>query len=110
MGLSDLFSDIYASLSWTEAHAEAADDNKEDSEDSEGGAEGGGDEDSEEKGGDEEEEEEEEEEPEDPKPKLEEGENCLSHGREMAANEMQNAPTPPCALALSTTSRSVWSA
>jgi Ubiquinol-cytochrome C reductase hinge protein len=29
-------------------------------------------------------------------------------GRELATNEMQNAPIPPSAPALSTTSRSVW--
>lgn len=89
MGFSDIFSDFYDSIGFTEVHAEAPPDEKQEdeggdedkgqdadnSEDAEGGeegGEGGG----EEAGGDDEgggEEEEEEEEPEDPKPKLEEG-------------------------------------
>lgn len=85
MGLADFFSDIYGSLSWTEAHAEAKQEEEEsdDSEDKEEGDDDSGegkdkdDEGGDEEGGDDEggddEEEEEEEEPEDPKPKLEEG-------------------------------------
>ncbi|KAI9838291.1 MAG: hypothetical protein M1819_005559 [Sarea resinae] len=69
MGLTDLFSDIYSSLSFTEVHAEApAEEEKDESAPAEG-------EEKEEEGGEEggdEEEEEEEEEPEDPKTKLEE--------------------------------------
>ncbi|KAI9877163.1 MAG: hypothetical protein M1830_004645 [Pleopsidium flavum] len=91
MGLTDLLSDVYSALTFTEAHAEApADDNESDDkgtdesegeggeekpeEGEEGEGKGGGDDDA---GGEEEEEEseeeEEEEEPEDLKPKLEEG-------------------------------------
>jgi ubiquinol-cytochrome c reductase subunit 6 len=87
MGIADFFSDLYSSMGFPEAHADAPpedDDSKEDGGDadkSEGegdekaegrdeeGGEAGGDE-----GGEEEPEEEEEEEPVDPKPKLEEGE------------------------------------
>lgn len=88
MGFSDIFSDFYGSIGFTELHAEAPpeeekeddeggeekgeeksdDDDKEEGGEESGEAEGGDDE-----GGDEEEEEEEEEEPEDLKPKLEEG-------------------------------------
>ena len=99
MGLSDFFSDIYAALSVTEAHAEAPSEgdagvsggastkSPASGTDEEGGEEaeankadadkkssGGDDEDGGDEGGEEEEEEEEEEEPEDVKPKLEEGE------------------------------------
>ena len=87
MGFSDIFSDFYHSIGFTELHAEApADEEKEEDEggeeekgeetsddgDKEEGGEDGGEQ---EEGGDdeEEEEEEEEEEPEDPKPKLEAG-------------------------------------
>jgi len=90
MALSDILSDIYASLSFTEIHAETppqeeetdegGDDDKEESEakggeedgdaEGEGGSDEGGDDEEEEEGG---EEEEEEEEPEDPFPKLQEG-------------------------------------
>ena len=104
MGLIDLLSDLYASISFTEVHADApASEEKEDERQAEGGEEKGdegGDEKEEEEGeeeggeqggeeesGDEreeekEEEEEEEQEPEDPKPKLEEGMcfNCLRPG------------------------------
>ncbi|KAL2040850.1 hypothetical protein N7G274_006308 [Stereocaulon virgatum] len=91
MGFSDIFSELYASIGFSEIHAEAPpedeekDDGGEDGDkgddDSEGGekeeGEGQGGEESDEEGGeeagdDDEEEEEEEEEPEDPKPKLEE--------------------------------------
>lgn len=86
MGFSDIFSDFYHSIGFTELHAEApADEEKEDDEggeeekgeetsddgDKEEGGEDGGEQ--EEGGDDKEEEEEEEEEPEDPKPKLEAG-------------------------------------
>lgn len=86
MGFSDIFSDFYHSIGFTELHAEApADEEKEDDEggeeeksddgDKEEGGEDGGEQ---EDGGDDEEEEEaeeeeEEEEPEDPKPKIEAG-------------------------------------
>ena len=88
MGFSDVFSDFYNSIGFTELHAEAppeeekedeegGDDNGEEKSDDgdkeEGGEEGGEEEGGEEEGGDEEEEEEEEEEAEDIKPKLEEG-------------------------------------
>ncbi|KAK4696624.1 ubiquinol-cytochrome c reductase subunit 6, partial [Lecanoromycetidae sp. Uapishka_2] len=89
MGFSDIFSDFYNSIGFTEVHAEAPPEDKEEDEGSdeekgqdadtsentegedkeEGGDEEGG---NEEGGDDEDEEEEEEEEPEDPKPKLEE--------------------------------------
>ena len=89
MGFSDVFSDFYNSIGFTEVHAEAPpeeekeddeggeDKGEEESDDGdkeEGGEEGGEEEGGEDEGGDEEEEEEEEEEePEDIKPKLEEG-------------------------------------
>ncbi len=89
MALSDILSDIYASLSFTEIHAETppqeeepdegGDDDKEESEakggEEDGDADGGegSDEGGDDEGGEEEEEEEEEEEPEDPFPKLQEG-------------------------------------
>lgn len=89
MGFSDIFSDFYNSVGFTEVHAEAPpeeekeddeggeDKGEEESDDGdkeEGGEEGGEEEGGDDEGGDdeEEEEEEEEEEPEDPKPKLEE--------------------------------------
>ena len=98
MGITDFFSDIYASMGFQEVHADAPKDDKDDDdsneeggddkgegEDKEGGDEGG---DDKEEGGDEEgggeeeggeeEEEEEEEEPVDPKTKLEEGESISS--------------------------------
>ena len=86
MGFSDIFSDFYNSIGFTELHAEAPP--EEEKEDDAGGEEGsddgdkeeGGEEGGEEDGGDDEggddegeEEEEEEEEAEDPKPKLEAG-------------------------------------
>ncbi|CAD6575842.1 MAG: ubiquinol--cytochrome-c reductase subunit 6 [Alectoria sarmentosa] len=88
MGFSDIFSDFYNSIGFTELHAEAPpEEEKEDDEggddkgeeksddgDKEEGGEEGGEEEQEagdDEGGDEEEEEEEEEEPEDLKPKLE---------------------------------------
>jgi hypothetical protein len=89
MGIADFFSDLYSSMGFPEAHADAPPEDKEDDDSEEGGdddkAEGegdekdeGGDEEGGEAGGDEEggeeEPEEEEEEPVDPKPKLEEGE------------------------------------
>ncbi|CAF9911951.1 MAG: hypothetical protein ALECFALPRED_007780 [Alectoria fallacina] len=82
MGFSDIFSDFYNSIGFTELHAEAppeeekeddeggddkGEEKSDDGDKEEGGEEGG----EEEEGGDEEEEEEEEEEPEDLKPKLE---------------------------------------
>lgn len=88
MGFSDVFSDFYNSIGFTELHAEAppeeekeddegGDDKGEESSDDgdkeEGGEEGGEEEGADDEGGDDEEEEEEEEEPEDLKPKLEEG-------------------------------------
>ena len=88
MGFSDVFSDFYNSIGFTEVHAEAPpeeekeddeggdDKGEEESDDGdkeEGGEEGGDEEGGEDEGGDEEEEEEEEEEAEDIKPKLEEG-------------------------------------
>ena len=83
MPFTEIFSDFYASLGFTEIHAEAPPAEDEEKDDSEGGDDGekedsgegeekGGDEGGDEEGGDDEEEEEEEE-PEDPKPKLEEG-------------------------------------
>lgn len=86
MGIADFFSDLYSSMGFPEAHADAPPEDKEDDASKEEGgdddkSEGdekaeGGDEEGGEAGGDEEggEEEEEEEEPVDPKPKLEEGE------------------------------------
>jgi ubiquinol-cytochrome c reductase subunit 6 len=87
MGIVDFFSDLYSSMGFPEAHADAPPEDKEDGDSKEGGdgdGEGdekaeGGDEEAGEAGGDEEAgeeepEEEEEEEPVDPKPKLEEGE------------------------------------
>ena len=89
MGFSDIFSDFYNSIGFTELHAEAppeeekeddeGDDDKGEEKSDDGEKEEGGEEGGEEEGGDdesgdeEEEEEEEEEEPEDIKPKLEEG-------------------------------------
>lgn len=89
MALSDILSDIYASLSFPELHAEAPPEEEEKEEDGdddkgesdskegeEGGDEEGNSEEGGEEGGDDEEEEEEEEEedePEDPFPKLQEG-------------------------------------
>jgi ubiquinol-cytochrome c reductase subunit 6 len=81
MGIADFFSDLYSSMGFPEAHADAppeddnskeegGDDDKSEGEGDEEGGEAGGDE----EGGEEEPEEEEEEEPVDPKPKLEEGE------------------------------------
>ncbi|MCJ1393235.1 hypothetical protein MMC18_006107 [Xylographa bjoerkii] len=67
MGLTDLFADLYSTLSFTEVHAEAPEVEEKEEEGDESKSEEG-----KEEGGDEEEEEEEEE-PEDPKPKLEEG-------------------------------------
>jgi len=74
MGITDFFSDIYESLTWTEAHAEAAPEEEKEEEQSEGGDDDGESDDKAEGGDDaeEEEEEEEEEEPVDPKPQLEE--------------------------------------
>ena len=82
MAIPDLLSDFYASLSFTEVHAEAPppeEQEEEEEEKADGGekdegadGEGGGDDDEEDEQG-EEEEEEEEEEPEDLKPKLEAG-------------------------------------
>ncbi len=93
MGFSDIFSDFYNSIGFTEVHAEAppeeekedeeggddkgeekSDDGDKEEEGEEGGEEEGGDD----EGGDDEEEEEEEEEPEDPKPKLEERKSIAS--------------------------------
>jgi len=99
MGFTDLLTDFYSAMTFTEAHAEApaadeqesddkADESSEDggeekSEDAGDDKEDGGDDEAEggdDEGGDdeddEEEEEEEEEEPEDPKPKFEEGREC----------------------------------
>ena len=96
MGLTDLFADFYASLAFTNVHAEvpeadqgevvggdgaepeegnvgAKDDDEDGGEEEEGGKDEGG-EDAEEE---EEEEEEEEDEPVDPKPRLEEGLFCF---------------------------------
>ena len=92
MGITDFFSDIYASMGFQEVHADApkdddddskegGDDDKGEGEDKEEGGEDkeeGGDEEGGEEGG-EEEEEEEEEEPVDPKTQLEEGE-CIVLG------------------------------
>ena len=90
MGFSDIFSDFYNSIGFTEVHAEAPpEEEKEDEEGSDdqgdeksddGDKEEEGEEGGEEEGGDdeEEEEEEEEEEPEDPKPKLEERKSIAS--------------------------------
>jgi ubiquinol-cytochrome c reductase subunit 6 len=64
MGIADFFSDLYSSMGFPEAHADAP---------PEGGDEEGGEAGGDEEGGEEEPEEEEEEEPVDPKPKLEEG-------------------------------------
>ena len=104
MGITDLFSDLYASLSFTELHADAApeqieeaegedkaegEEGKEESGESEQGGEDeeGGEEKEEE---DADEEEEEEEEPEDIKPKLEEGMSYevpnASHGSSRKSN------------------------
>src|SRR3954449_4836945 len=81
MGIADFFSDLYSSMGFPEAHADAPPEDKEDDDSEEGvnddKAEGEGeekDEGGDEEGGEEEPEEEEEEEPVDPKPKLEEGE------------------------------------
>ena len=95
MGLTDLLSDFYTAMTFTEAHAEApADDNDEkadgvpeeggdeksdegnEEETEDGGDDKGGEDEKEADDDDEEEEEEEEEEPEDVKPKLEEGICC----------------------------------
>lgn len=82
MGFSDIFSDFYNSIGFTELHAEAPpEEEKEDDEGEEGKDDGdkeeGGEEGGEEEGGDDEEEEEEEEEPEDLKPKLEAGKSMV---------------------------------
>lgn len=94
MGLTDLLSDLWEAVSFTELHAEEPQQQQEDNEqenseeggdeEKEKGEEGGEDKEEDSEGGEEEEdgddeggdeeEEEEEEEPEDPKPKLEEGE------------------------------------
>jgi len=87
MGIADFFSDLYSSMGFPEAHADAPpedDDSKEGGDDdksegegdekAEGGDEEGGEAGGDEEGGEEEAEEEEEEEPVDPKPQLEEGE------------------------------------
>jgi ubiquinol-cytochrome c reductase subunit 6 len=87
MGIADFFSDLYSSMGFPEAHADAPPEDKEDGDSKESGdddkADGEGDEKAEggdeeaggdEEGGEEEPEEEEEEEPVDAKPKLEEGE------------------------------------
>ena len=79
MGIADFFSDLYSSMGFPEAHADAPPEDKEDDDSKEEGGDADkseGDEEGGEAGGDEEggEEEEEEEEPVDPKPKLEEGE------------------------------------
>ena len=88
MGIADFFSDLYSSMGFPEAHADAPPEDKEDDASKEEGgdddksegdekAEGGDEEGGEaggDEGGEEEPEEEEEEEPVDPKPKLEEGE------------------------------------
>ena len=96
MGFSDIFSDFYNSIGFTELHAEAppeeekeddeggddkGEEKSDDGDKEEGGEEGG----EEEEGGDEEEEEEEEEEPEDLKPKLEAGMSMASHIRSRTA-------------------------
>jgi len=78
MGITDFFSDLYDRFGFTEAHADAPQENEGDSKEGEGEKEEGGDEGGAEEGDDEggeggEEEEEEEEEPVDPKPQLEDG-------------------------------------
>jgi len=125
MGIADFFSDLYSSMGFPEAHADAPpeedDNSKEGGDDDKSEGEGdekaeGGDEEAggDEEGGEEEAEEEEEEEPVDPKPKLEEGEFaganpfpipfCL--GLTLLCFFLQIVPAPRSAQSGDTTTRS----
>jgi hypothetical protein len=127
MGIADFFSDLYSSMGFPEAHADAPPKEEDDASNEEGSDEGkgegegdekeeGGDEEGGDEEGGEEEEEEEEEEPSDPKPKLEEGE-FLSGNRAISGHNrltliflLQIVSDPRSAQAGSTTTTSASSA